>query len=146
MSELAIAAWKRRFPTRIVEVAKGEPELFSPGRRLGSGGIGVVHETTIDGIAVALKRTYTQRLTDQQWNEIKVLGRLSERRHRHVVELIGSYVHRQRSGYELGLLIWPIAQTDLAAVLQDIDYLGNWLGNLETRESRRTRNSHTQSH
>jgi serine/threonine protein kinase len=128
MSELAIAAWKRRFPTRIVEVAKGEPELFSPGRRLGGGGIGVVHETTIDGIAVALKRTYTRRLTDQQWNEIKILGQISKQRHQHIVELIGSYVHRQRSGYELGLLIWPVAQTDLAAFLQDIDYLGNWIG------------------
>jgi len=131
MSDHALEAWKRRFTTRIVEVAKGEPELFSPGRRLGGGGVGIVHETRIDGIAVALKRTYTRRLTDQQWNEIKILEQISEQRHQHIVELIGSYVHRQRSGYELGLLIWPVAQTDLAAVLQDVDFLRNSVGSNE---------------
>jgi serine/threonine protein kinase len=127
MSEAALAAWNRKFTTRIVEVGKGEPGLFNAGRRLGGGGIGVVHETTLDGIALAVKRTYTRRLTDHQWNEIKILGQISEQRHQHIVQLIGSYVHRQRSGYELGILLWPVAQTDLAAFLQDVDYLRAWL-------------------
>jgi serine/threonine protein kinase len=127
MPQAAIAAWNRKFSSRIVEVAKNQPALFVSGRRLGGGGIGVVHETTLDGITIAVKRTYTRRLTDHQWNEIRVLDQISERRHEHIVQLIGSYVHQQRNGYELGILLWPVAQMDLAACLQDTDYLRAWL-------------------
>ncbi|KAI4917192.1 hypothetical protein J4E90_003699 [Alternaria incomplexa] len=57
-------------------------------------------------------------------NEIKILGRMSQNRHRHVVELIGSYVQeQQRGGYEIGMLIWPVAHTDLAALLHDVKVL-----------------------
>jgi hypothetical protein len=80
-------------------MAKDEPALFIPGRRLGGGGIGVVHETTLDGITLAVKCTYTRRLTNHQWNEIRVLGQISEQRHQHIVQFVGSYVHQQRNGY-----------------------------------------------
>ncbi|KAI4714130.1 hypothetical protein J4E89_001580 [Alternaria sp. Ai002NY15] len=92
--------------------------------RLGKGGVGVVHETHIGGVSVALKLTSTRRMDPQILNEIKILGRMSQNRHRHVVELIGSYVHeQQRGGYEIGMLIWPVAHTDLAALLHDVNVL-----------------------
>ncbi|KAF1850274.1 kinase-like protein [Cucurbitaria berberidis CBS 394.84] len=126
-SEDALSAWNRRFASRQVRLAREEPEPFIPGRRLGGGGIGVVHEVKLDGISLALKRTYAKRLTDYELNEIKILGQITERRHKHIVELIGSYIHRQRGVYELGLLIWPVAHCDLAVHLQDISLLGQWI-------------------
>ncbi|KAH7397293.1 kinase-like domain-containing protein [Pyrenochaeta sp. MPI-SDFR-AT-0127] len=125
-SEDALSAWNRKFSTRQVRLAREEPEPFSPGRRLGGGGIGVVHEVNLDGISLALKRTYAKRLTEYELNEIKILGQITEKRHKHIVELIGSYIHRQRGVYELGLLIWPVAHCDLAVFLQDVDLLGQW--------------------
>jgi serine/threonine protein kinase len=126
-SQQAHNAWKNRFNARQITLSREEPEAFTTGRRLGGGGIGIVHETILDGIPLALKRTYTRRLTDQQLNEIKILGRISEKRHHHIVELVGSYIHRQRIGYELGVLLWPVAHCDLAAFLHDLDTLCDWL-------------------
>lgn len=126
-SEDAILAWNRRFAEPQVRLERNDPALFSTVRRLGAGGIGVVFETKLDGISLALKRTYTRRLTDHHLNEIRILSRISENRHKHIVELIGSYIHRQRSVYELGLLMWPVAHSDLAVFSQDIDSLGQWI-------------------
>jgi serine/threonine protein kinase len=118
--EMARTAWQSRFGERHVSIPRGSPDLFITGRRLGGGGVGIVHETLLDGIHLALKRTYCRKLTEDQLNEIKVLGKISEQRHHHIVELVGSYVHRQRSAYELGLLIWPVAYCDLATLLHDL--------------------------
>lgn len=126
-SEDALSAWNRKYSTRQVRLARDEPEPFKPGRRLGGGGIGIVHEVNLDGISLALKRTYAKRLTEYDLNEIKILGQITEKRHRHIVELIGSYIHRQRGVYELGLLIWPVAHCDLAVFLQEVDLLGQWI-------------------
>ena len=120
----AIAAWNRNFSGNLqLELTREDPLPFTIGQRLGGGGVGVVHETHIDGVPLALKRTYTRRISCQQLNEIKILGRISKYRHRHVVELIGSYLHEQRRGFEIGMLIWPVARTDLAALLHDFGVL-----------------------
>ena len=121
----ATAAWNRMFNGQSqLELAREEILPFTIGQRLGGGGVGVVHETHIYGVPVALKRTYTHRITPQQLNEIKILGRMSKDRHHHVVELVGSYVHKQKkTGYEIGILIWPVAHTDLAALLRDYNAL-----------------------
>jgi len=123
----AIAAWNRNFSGQPqLELAREDALPFTIGQRLGGGGVGVVHETHIDGVPLALKRTYTRRISSQQLNEIKILGRISKYRHHHVVELIGSYLHEQRRGFEIGMLIWPVARTDLAALLHDFDVLSQY--------------------
>jgi hypothetical protein len=128
-SDEAIAAWNRMFDgRRQLEFTRNDKEPFVPGRRLGGGGVGIVHEIHLDGIPVALKRTYTHRLRPHELNEIRILGRMLEKRHRHVVELVGSYIHQQRGGYELRLLIWPVAHTDLATLLHDGGNLVRCLG------------------
>jgi serine/threonine protein kinase len=116
----AVAAWNHKFgDQRHVDLTKDDRGLFTAGRVLGRGGFGTVYETFIDGISVALKRTYTRRLTPRQLNEIKILGRISEKRHRHIVDLVGSYTHQQERFIEIGLLIWPVACTDLSELLQN---------------------------
>lgn len=124
--EQAHAAWQTRFGVRQLSLSREDPDLFNAGRRLGGGGFGIVHQTTLNGIPLALKRTYPRKLTEDQLNEIKILGKITEQRHHHIVELVGSYVHRQRTGYELGLLIWPVAHCDLAALLHDLSTLGDY--------------------
>lgn len=67
---------------------------------------------------MALKQTWTRRMTERDLNELQILGRMSERRHRHIVELVGSYTQQQRF-FEIGILMWPVAHADLSAVLHD---------------------------
>ena len=110
-----------------VHIEREDQSPFKTGRRLGGGGIGIVYETKLDGISLALKHTYTRKLTPLHFNEFEILTRITEQRHKHIVELIGSYVHKQAGIYELGLLIWPVARCDLAIFLQDADALGQWI-------------------
>jgi hypothetical protein len=126
-SEDAILAWNRRFANPQVHLQQNDPAPFDTVRRLGGGGIGIVFETKLGGVALALKRTYARGLTPDHLNEFRILSRITERRHKHVVELIGSYIHKQKGTYELGLLIWPVARCDLAVFLQDVDSLGQWI-------------------
>ncbi|KAJ4377332.1 hypothetical protein N0V83_000157 [Neocucurbitaria cava] len=125
--EKALAAWNDMFKNRQAEFGPLDTVPFRQIRHLGRGGGGVVDETKIDGIAVAWKRisTRARQLTKQEMNEVQILSQISKRRHRHIVELIGSYVHRHKGGIELGMLIWPVADCDLASFLQDLDYLGD---------------------
>jgi serine/threonine protein kinase len=125
----ALTAWTRRFKDTQVRFKRQDPSPFIAGRRLGGGGVGTVYETHLDGIALAMKRTYTRKLTERDLNEIGILERLSGTCHRHIVHFIGSYVHQQRSGYEIGILIAPVASCDLASYLHDMDALQFWLQN-----------------
>jgi len=55
----ATSAWNRMFNGQSqLELAREEILPFTIGQRLGGGGVGVVHETHIYGVPVALKRTY----------------------------------------------------------------------------------------
>lgn len=120
---LARELWDHRFGSRQFRVGRDEESPFKEGRHLGRGGVGIVHETSLGSIVLALKRTYARKLAVSELNEMKVLGKISQRRHHHIVELIGSYIHDHGRSYELGLLIWPVAQCDLAAYLQDVDVI-----------------------
>jgi serine/threonine protein kinase len=133
-SERAYCVWDQKFGTRQLNLGRGDAAPFIIERYLGGGGIGVVHETRLETIPLAIKRTYTRRLTTDQLNEIKILSRLSEQRHHHIVQLVGSYIHQQQAGSELGLLIWPVAHCDLSVLLSDLGALVEWLNRVAPTE------------
>jgi serine/threonine protein kinase len=133
-SERAYRVWNHKFGARQLSLGRDDAAPFTIGRYLGGGGIGVVHEIRLETIPLAIKRTYTRKLTIDQLNEIKILSRLSEQRHHHVVQLVGSYIHQQRAGYELGLLIWPVAHCDLSVLLNDLGTLAEWLNRVATMD------------
>jgi serine/threonine protein kinase len=126
-SEKALETWRHKFGVPQIRLVRSDPQPFVPGRRLGGGGAGIVYETHLDGVALALKRTYTHKLGERDLNEIKIMGQLSGKRHEHIVHLIGSYIHRQQSGYEIGLLISPVAHCDLACFMLKMDSLESWM-------------------
>jgi hypothetical protein len=88
--ERAYRVWDQKFGARQLSLGRGDAAPFTIDRHLGGGGIGIVHETRLESIPLAIKRTYTRKLTTDQLNEIKILSKLSEQRHHHVVQLIGS--------------------------------------------------------
>ncbi|KAH7079491.1 kinase-like domain-containing protein [Paraphoma chrysanthemicola] len=125
--EKAQAGWKRKFPDHPVRLdIRDDPVPFVQGAILGRGGLGVVYETSIDGIAVAWKRTYIRRISERDLNEIKILSQISEKRHEHIINFIGSYTHRQGSLHEIAVLTWPVARCDLAVLLRELDLLAAW--------------------
>jgi serine/threonine protein kinase len=129
----ALAAWKTLFGDhRQAKLGPTDKLPIHSTRFLGRGGGGEVHATEVGGIAVAWKRhmTTARRLTEEELNEANILEKISKRRHHHVVELIGSYIHRYKGGIELGLLMWPVAHCDLASFLEDVDFLGDWIYHL----------------
>jgi serine/threonine protein kinase len=131
----ALSAWKRMFGSQQLTLDIRDPVPLEQGAILGSGGLGAVYETKIDGIAVAWKRVYTRKLTERHLNEVKILGHMTERRHKHIVNLIGSYTHRQRnSTFELAILTWPVARCDLSVLMREIDMINDWKSRDETWE------------
>jgi serine/threonine protein kinase len=126
----ALSAWKRMFGDHGLT-------LGEQGHVLGAGGIGTVYETKIDGIAMAWKRIYTrsQIQRERYLNEVKILGHMTEQRHKHIVNLIGSYTHRLRnSSYELAILTWPVARCDLSVLMREVDLINEWKSRDETWE------------
>ena len=82
------------------------------GRFLGHGSRGHVYETTIRGHTFAWKKIYCRhKIGEAERREINILKKVS---HRHIIQLAGSYTHRQF----LGLLLYPVALCDLATVME----------------------------
>jgi hypothetical protein len=71
-SEKTLEAWKHEFEEPQIRLMRSDPEPFTCGRRLGGGGTGIVYETLIDGIALALKRTCPQKLSERDLMESKL--------------------------------------------------------------------------
>ena len=114
----AHAVWARKYDTKLATLQRGEAAPFTPGRYLGKGGVGAVHETNIGGNVVALKRIWIRGAPkDHHKAEFEILQKMSTKRHHHVVEAVGLYVLPGRPTTELGLLIWPVAQYDLDRLL-----------------------------
>lgn len=99
-----------------VDFAKNEPLPLHEDRFLGHGARGAVYSTQCQGgRLVAWKKIYYPRgITLAERREIVVLKRLS---HKHIIQLVGSYTQRPY----LGLLLWPVATTDLASFLDGVD-------------------------
>jgi serine/threonine protein kinase len=125
-AEEASTAWTQKFGAPHVKLKRGLPDPLDVGKRLGSGGVGEVWATTIGGVPVALKRIYATHLTEAIFAEVKIMRQMAEKRHHHIVQLIGSYEKRHTNISELGLLIWPVAICDLAALLHDVDIANSW--------------------
>jgi serine/threonine protein kinase len=94
------------------------PEEVLPlkeGRFLGHGIMGGVYETTIGDYTFAWKRRFCRRkITDVEKKEIEILKKLA---HEHIIQLVGTYTHRQF----LGLLLYPVAVCDLATFIDDYE-------------------------
>ena len=83
------------------------------GRFLGKGGLAWVHETTVRGEKLALKKMAIRRRIDTSViKEIEVLKKLS---HAHMIRLIGTYTHQR----VLGILLHPVAVCDLSMFFED---------------------------
>lgn len=127
--EKAVVVWNELYPDiQHVTVDRHAPDPFVTRKILGDGGSGEVYETNLGGIRVALKRIITDDVQKAVRNEVEIMRGLAKQRHHHIVQLIGSYQKRlSAQRYELGLLIWPVACCDLAALLLDVDSLGSWI-------------------
>ncbi|OCL04164.1 kinase-like protein [Glonium stellatum] len=101
-----------------VDFLPDEAVPLERGRWLGSGGDGEVVETTCKGIKLAWKRKVLQY--KRRHEALKEMNILKKLRHHHIVTLVGTYTYRQF----LGLLMWPVAQCDLATVLEYMDMRG----------------------
>jgi hypothetical protein len=98
-----------------VDFGPDETVPLDKGRVLGHGINGEVLEVTCKGVRVALKRIHqSRRIPIEQMREISILRKV---RHQHIVTLIGTYTQRRY----LGLLLWPVAQCDLAVMLRFVE-------------------------
>src|SRR5437773_6347680 len=98
------------------EFAPSDSLPFVQDKFLGRGAYGDVHKVICKGQPLAKKTVYsgrTLKLEDIR-KEIDILTRL---RHRHIVQLIGSFVQ----GRTVGLLLWPVAICDLHTLLTDLE-------------------------
>jgi serine/threonine protein kinase len=78
--------------------------------------MGDVHEITVQGYKLAHKRMVIKRkLAGKEKREIEILKRLSP--HQHIIQLVGTYTHRQF----LGLLLYPVAICDLHTFFEDVE-------------------------
>jgi serine/threonine protein kinase len=86
------------------------------GAFLGRGAMGDVHEVVIQGHRVAHKRMVVRRkLGGKEKKEIEILKRLSS--HEHMIQLLGTYTHRQF----LGILLYPVAICDMHTFFEDVE-------------------------
>lgn len=126
----ALAAWRKKYPTASAHVIlqSGDRRPVREGRHLGSGGNGQVNEAMLGGTVVALKRTWFRGKPGPRYTaERKILEKLALDQHHHIVSVIGSYVLPGPPSTELGLLLWPVAQYDLARLLTELESLSAFL-------------------
>jgi serine/threonine protein kinase len=132
----ARVGWERMFGSRHATLTSRETIQLKEKAVLGKGGIGIVHETMVDGVAVAWKRTWVRSLNDWNPNEVQILRRMSEKRHQHIIELVGSYTTPSYRGmHEIAISIWPVALCDLSGLLHHMDLLHAWNSRVIARES-----------
>jgi serine/threonine protein kinase len=112
--------WSGTGRGRHVVLSRDEKFPLPIGRQIGRGSTSDVHATVCRGSTIAVKRRYLPRAVpsiDPYEKEMKSLERLSN--HRHIVKIVGSFVH----GRTIGILLWPVAICDLGTYLDDCDTL-----------------------
>lgn len=98
-----------------VDFGPDETVPLREGRFLGHGVMGGVYETKVRGQTFAWKRRFCRQAIGQvERKEIEILKKLS---HIHIVQLVGTYTHRQF----LGLLLYPVAVCDLGTFFEDVE-------------------------
>jgi serine/threonine protein kinase len=106
-------------------------DIALKGRFLGRGATGDVYETVIQGRKLAHKRVVVRRkIGDAELKEIEILKKLSS--HTHMIQLVGTYTHRQF----LGLLLHPVAVCDLHTFFEDVEAWSNVDVNMDSSEAR----------
>lgn len=95
--------------------SKEESIPLEHGRVLGKGANGEVIEVACKNAKLALKRIgHRRRILPNERREIEILKKLS---HRHVINLVGTYIQPP----VLGILLYPAAQCDLLLALDFLD-------------------------
>ncbi|KAJ8105363.1 hypothetical protein OPT61_g10225 [Boeremia exigua] len=91
------------------------PADVKPGRFLGRGAMGDVHETRVRGYCLAWKKIIVpRRISSNERKEIEVLKKVS---HTHVIRLVGTYTHQRH----FGILLYPVALCDLHTFFEDVE-------------------------
>jgi serine/threonine protein kinase len=94
--------------------------------------MGDVHQVIVQGQKLALKRMVIKRkLGGKEKREIEILKRLSS--HQHIIQLVGTYTHRQF----LGLLLYPVAICDLHTFFEDVEAWHDTGGDSDSVETRK---------
>ena len=127
-SDAAHAAWSSRYGGTRFELPLSSLEDSGPfelAKKLGEGGWGNVYRTELGGVSMALKllHLFPNKQRHIFVNELRILQKLSGRRHRHVIEFVGCFELIGKLRSRVGLLLWPVAQCDLSNVLHYMDIL-----------------------
>jgi serine/threonine protein kinase len=98
---------------------------------LGRGAAGDVHEVTIQGSKLAHKKMMIRRkIGGKERREMDILQRLPS--HHHIIQLVGTYTHRQI----LGILLYPVAVCDLHTFFEDVEAWTAVTAEHDTHEAR----------
>jgi serine/threonine protein kinase len=93
--------------------------------------MGDVYEVHVSGNKLAHKRMVMKRkLGDKEKKEIDILKAIPK--HHHIIELAGTYTHRQF----LWILLYPVAVCDLHTFFEDVEAWHNTASEPKTQESR----------
>ncbi|KAF2823346.1 kinase-like protein [Ophiobolus disseminans] len=113
---ITIDDWSQTGRGSHVEFDHKEIVPLGQDRFLGRGAMGDVYETTVQGWKIAHKRIVVKRkIGAAEKREIDILKRLSS--HTHMIQLVGTYTHRQF----LGILLYPVAICDLHTFFEDVE-------------------------
>lgn len=98
----------QQFESTHAELARNDALPLQPQRLLGQSPRADVHEVNICGTTLAYKRVYYKR-GEKRRDKIP-----NSNRHKHLIEVLGSYEQNQGKVHELGLILWPVADCNLS--------------------------------
>lgn len=106
--------WSKASSIQVVTM--GHFLTHPKGRFLGRGALGDVCETIVQEKRIAHKKmVFKRKIGSADRKEIEILKKLSS--HSHMIQLVGTYTHRQF----LGLLLYPVAVCDLHTFFDDVE-------------------------